>query len=301
MAFGIIYGCTKSASHCQPCRTGDYTGLRELPVIRHRPIARPHLRHSGKFSIIGHSFQPCGPAIQSLNRPKGRSMRHSDMPVQPSGTALPAAPRTTQIERSSLADAAREEILRRILDGEIQPGERIIELRLAQELGTSQAPVREALRALEVLGVVECSRNRGARARLLDSRELAEISDVRAEIEGYAASLATKRLKGDTAELETHLAAMLNAAGTADVRRFAEANHRFHRHIVETAGNATLFQIWIQLDVKVHTVMNVLRSHKDLRDVALSHQPVIDAIRARDARAARLALRHHILGHRPNP
>jgi len=228
-------------------------------------------------------------------------MRHSDMPVQPSGTALPAAPRTTQIERSSLADAAREEILRRILDGEIQPGERIIELRLAQELGTSQAPVREALRALEVLGVVECSRNRGARARLLDSRELAEISDVRAEIEGYAASLATKRLKGDTAELETHLAAMLNAAGTADVRRFAEANHRFHRHIVETAGNATLFQIWIQLDVKVHTVMNVLRSHKDLRDVALSHQPVIDAIRARDARAARLALRHHILGHRPNP
>src|SRR5216683_765907 len=70
--------------------------------------------------------------------------------------------RAAAIKRPSLAETVREEILGRILSGEIQPGERIVEMRIAQELGTSQAPVREALRALEVIGVIESSKNRGA-------------------------------------------------------------------------------------------------------------------------------------------
>src|SRR5579859_3654198 len=134
------------------------------------------------------------------------------------GTLRPSSSRDGGIERQSLADRLRAELLRRILDGAIRPGERIIELRVAEEFGTSQAPVREALRALEALGVVEVSRNRGARARVLDSRELAEISDVRAELEAYAAGLSAPRFKDDTTQLEAYLAAMQEAAKRHDVR-----------------------------------------------------------------------------------
>src|SRR5579859_5534989 len=166
------------------------------------------------------------------------------------GTLRPSSSRDGGIERQSLADRLRAELLRRILDGAIRPGERIIELRVAEEFGTSQAPVREALRGLEVLGVVEASRNRGARARVLSTRELAEISDVRAELEGYAASLAASWFKGNATELEDHVETMRQAAKVGDVRRFAEANTEFHRLIVRSAGNAVLLDIWASLDVK---------------------------------------------------
>jgi DNA-binding GntR family transcriptional regulator len=209
--------------------------------------------------------------------------------------AVERAAHPTRIEQPSLTDRVREEILRRILNGEIEPGERIIEMHVAQQLGTSQAPVREALRALEVLGVIESSRNRGARVRMLEARELAEITVVRAELEGYAASAAAGRLKGSTGELEKHVMAMRQAAKTRDMRRFAAANARFHRSIVEATGNATLLEIWQQLDVKAHTIMNVLRGHRNLATVAESHCPIVEALRSGDSRAARKAIRKHIL------
>lgn len=214
---------------------------------------------------------------------------HADAAVQP---------HPSPIERLSLAEKVRAELLSRILDGTIRPGERIIELRVAEEFGTSQAPVREALRALEVLGVVEANHNRGARARVLTSRELAEISDVRAELEGYAASLAASRFKGNTAELEAYVEAMRGAAKAKDVRRFAEANTDFHRLIVRSAGNAVLLDIWTLLDVKAHTVMNVLRTQRDLTVVADSHMPIIEALNAGDARAARRATQVHVIGNK---
>lgn len=215
----------------------------------------------------------------------------------PDGNRLPR-PHVAPIKRPSLADQVREELLRRILQGDIRPGERIIELRIAQELGTSQAPVREALRALDALGVVAASRNRGTYARVPDAGELAEISDVRAELEGYAASLAAPRMKGNTVALEACVSAMRRAAKARDVRGFAEANAKFHRLIVQTAGNAVLLEVWSRLDVKAHTVMNVLRSQRDLASVALSHLPIVEALRQGDARAARRTTRAHILGNK---
>jgi DNA-binding GntR family transcriptional regulator len=220
-------------------------------------------------------------------RAPARSDRHA--------LALATAARAPAIKRVSLTDTVREEILRRILNGTIEPGHRIIEMRIAQELGTSQAPVREALRALEVLGVIESSRNRGARVRMLDARELADITDLRAELEGYAASRTAANLGGDTSVLEKHVIAMQRAAKARNVHRFAEANTRFHRTIVEATGNGTLLGVWTQLDVKAHTIMNVLRGHRNLVAVADSHWPIVAALKTGDGRAAKRAIRAHIL------
>src|SRR4249919_1259117 len=101
------------------------------------------------------------------------------------------------ITRGVLSHAVKDRLLERIVAGTYPPGSRIVETRVARELGTSQAPVREALRDLEALGVVEISPFRGARVRRPGLEELLEAFGVRAELEAMAARLALPRLVAD--------------------------------------------------------------------------------------------------------
>jgi DNA-binding GntR family transcriptional regulator len=203
------------------------------------------------------------------------------------------------LNRSSLSEQVREEVLRRILDGQLKPGERIVETRLAQEMGTSQAPIREALRSLEALGVLHAVPNRGVHVRVLQPSELAEIYLIRAELESYAASLAVVTLKSDVTELEAHIAAMNRAAAAHSLSQFAEANAQFHRHIVVASGLAILVEIWAMLDVKARTMVTVTRNGRDLAAIADSHKPIVEAIKSGQPMAARRAMRQHILAYKP--
>jgi len=94
------------------------------------------------------------------------------------------------IQRSCMRDKIRDVIVTRILDGSYAAGERLIELSLAREFNVSQAPVREALRELEALGLVQSERYRGTRVRKADTRELMEAYEMRAVLEERAAQLA---------------------------------------------------------------------------------------------------------------
>src|SRR5687767_9053059 len=105
------------------------------------------------------------------------------------------------VMRTVLREQVKELLLERILAGDYRPGDRLVETRIAQELGTSQAPVREALRDLELLRFVESEPFRGARVREISPAELAEIYPVRAALEEVAAREAAVRLAGDTREL----------------------------------------------------------------------------------------------------
>src|SRR3954452_17931435 len=124
--------------------------------------------------------------------------------------------RVTVIARTVLREQVKEVLVQRILRGELQPGERLIETRIAQELGTSQAPVREALRDLELLRFVESEPFRGARVREVSQEELIEIYPVRAAIEEVAAREAATRLDGDVEALAAEMAAMHDAADAKD-------------------------------------------------------------------------------------
>src|SRR5207253_3458723 len=117
-------------------------------------------------------------------------------------------PQMSTVSRVVLREQVKELILARILGGEYVPGERLVETRIAQELGTSQAPVREALRDLELLRFVESEPFRGARVREVSEEELIEIYPVRAAIEEVAAREAAVRLDGDVERLEAELEAM---------------------------------------------------------------------------------------------
>src|SRR5438045_3307280 len=117
------------------------------------------------------------------------------------------------LSRSVLADQVRDRLLEGILSGHYPPDSRIIETQVARELGTSQAPVREALRGIEALGVVEIAPFRGARVRRPSRREIIEAYAVRSALEALAAQLAVPNLTdADLAEFAGQFEEMRAAA-----------------------------------------------------------------------------------------
>jgi DNA-binding GntR family transcriptional regulator len=196
--------------------------------------------------------------------------------------------------RIVLREQVKELMLERILNGFYQPGERLVETRIAQELRTSQAPLREALRDLELLRFVESEPFRSARARAISEEELAEIYPVRAAIEEVAAREAVARLEGDGRALESELDAMHAAAVADDLHALAEHDTAVHRLILEASGNGILVEVWRSLRIEIRTAMTALRTGIDSHEIAELHRPVLDALRRRDAEGAGIALRRHV-------
>jgi DNA-binding GntR family transcriptional regulator len=198
------------------------------------------------------------------------------------------------VSRIVLREQVKELVLERILDGTYAPGERLVETRIAQELGTSQAPVREALRDLELLRLVESEPFRGARVREVQREELAEIYPVRAALEEVAAREACARLDGDVAVLEAELDGMRKAAARGDLHAQVEHDAAFHRAIVEACGNATLIAVWSSLGIHARTLLTALTTGVEAREIVEMHAPIVEAFSERDARKAGRVLRRHV-------
>ena len=205
-----------------------------------------------------------------------------------------------QIVRSSLSTQIRDHLMQQILTGALQPGDRLVELRIASELNTSQAPVREAVRELEAIGLVETRHNKGARVRVITDDEIAEIYDVRAQLEGYASECAARSGKSLTNRLEKQIEGMESAATAGDTIEFSKFNTRFHRIILEAAGNATLLAMWEGLHVRSQTSLNVFRQSADLKAVTESHRILVETLASGDAEAARQAAMDHVLSNKPS-
>jgi DNA-binding GntR family transcriptional regulator len=198
------------------------------------------------------------------------------------------------LNRTMLRDQIKEVLLARILEGDYAPGQRIVELQVAQEFGVSQAPVREALRELEALRLIVSEPHRGARVREVTARELAEIYPVRAALEEEAARAAAVRMGGKVNALVREYKAMCKAADRNDAHALVTHDVAFHRVIVEASGNQTLLEIWTSLRVEARTVITLVKDRPDLRDVAEMHAPLIDAFRSQDpARCGRM-MREHV-------
>lgn len=198
------------------------------------------------------------------------------------------------VSRTVLREQVKELLLERILRGDVKPGERLVETRIAHELGTSQAPVREALRDLELLGLVESEPFRGSRVREFSNEELLDVFPVRAVLEELAAKLAARRLGGDVSTLEREVAEMLKAAKAGDTRAQVAHDIAFHRALVEAAGNPLLLQSWLALGVEVPTAFGVYWTYFDAMELVAFHTPIVEAIRARNASQAAAEARRHV-------
>ena len=198
------------------------------------------------------------------------------------------------VTRTILRDQIKDQILQAILDGRYPPGSRIVETRLARELGTSQTPVREALRSLEALGLLEATAFRGARVRRPSAAELLEAFLVRAELESLAARLAIPCLNDKHLDvLSQHLKVMQHAADGGDVLAEATADAAFHGLVVELAANSILRRMWHSLEPVSRTYLTISSPGVDRRQIADDHIPILDALRLRDPILTATALHHH--------
>ena len=200
------------------------------------------------------------------------------------------------VTRAVFREQIKDVLMQRIVDGEYGPGERIVELRIAEEFGVSQAPVREALRELESLRLVESEPFRGARVRAVRADEIAESYPVRAALEELAAKLAAERLAGAAAPLQAGIDAMRAAAVDGDLRAFVRHDVAFHRVFVEASANLTLVEVWQSLHVDLRTRFTLIQRLEDLAEVAESHVPIMRALDAGDAERAGRVVREHIEG-----
>ena len=205
-----------------------------------------------------------------------------------------AGPASDPLARSVLADRVKEWLLESILNGSYAPDSRIVETSVAKELGISQAPVREALRGLEALGIVEIAPFRGARVRRLEASELLEAYVVRSTIEVLGARLAMARLTDrDVAELLAIGEQMQRAAVDGDGRELAVVDASLHERIMQLAGNRTLLRVWRSLEPLSRTFITLAGPGSDPQWSAALHDPILEAIQARDTDAVVRAIEGH--------
>jgi len=189
-----------------------------------------------------------------------------------------------------------------ILAGTIPAGSRLLEAEVAQRMGVSRAPVREAIRHLEQEGLVEFFPHRGAVVVGLPEREVDAIFELRAIIEARAtANVATTATPEQLAELEGLIEEMRLVLPSRDVEAIAEVDLRFHGLIVEWSGLTLLRHIWSSVDglVRLRSYQALDRPGKAAREflanAAGSHQALIDALRAGDPQAAAKAATEHVI------
>ncbi len=201
------------------------------------------------------------------------------------------------ISRTVLSDQIRDTLLERILRGDYQQGDRLIESQLAREFGVSQSPVREALRDLSAMHFVELEAFKGARVRRIEPNEIAQIYPVRAALEELAGQLAAPFLKGNVGELEAIYRCMVDAAERGDMQEVTRMDARFHRTIVEAAQNRILSETWNSLMIESRTyvtAVKVILESTELMTVVEMHRPLIEALRTGDAKTAGEEMRKHV-------
>ncbi len=180
----------------------------------------------------------------------------------------------------------------RIVDGSYLPGQRLIERAIAQEVGVSPGPVREALRQLAGMDLVRFEVNRGCRVMRPDQHAIDEVSVVRAALEQTAAQLAVAR-GIDPEPLTAEVDGMRAAATNGTPQAYVTHAVRFHRLILVAAGNQVLLSTWDSLAIEGRTAQLVLMPGFDPAAGAAEHQSILDALADGDAALAAELSRDH--------
>lgn len=203
------------------------------------------------------------------------------------------------LKRDSMAEQVKQELLRKIMQGELPPGTRLVELQIARDLNTSQGPVREALRELEAMDLVISEPYKGSHVREVTATDLREAYMVRAALEELAGQLAAPQLRGGVAALRKEATSILSAARKKDVAGYTLHDVNFHRMIIGGASNRILLRTWDSLSFEVHIQMRLAKGKFNLVDAQEAHWQIIDALDEGEGKRAGRLLREHISSFRP--
>ncbi len=201
------------------------------------------------------------------------------------------------LRNSSLASAVQQEIERMIFVGELGPGDKLTEAWLAERLGVSRGPVREAFRVLEEAGLLQLEKNRGVFVREIPIEEVLEIYELRAMMEAHVgAALARIATGTQLQELQKLVAQMESAAAEDDEPLYYRLNVEFHERLVDFAGNRKLLALYRKLtrELSLFRRRNLSDQAQLLVSVA-EHRHILEAIASGDAVRAAQALSQHVM------
>jgi DNA-binding GntR family transcriptional regulator len=201
------------------------------------------------------------------------------------------------IHRISISQQIRERLLDRIACGQLQPGDRVVEARVAEEMRASSIPVREAIRELVAMGVLQSSPHRGAWVRQVSLSETMQAFQVRSVLEPLAVELAAMQFVRQCRTLRGVVQQIIQAARQRDFASYQHHNQIFHRTIVEAAGNEVLLRVWDSLAFEVRTrfTMDYLTT-VDPVAIAREHERIVEALDRGAATEAAGLLRSHSNG-----
>jgi len=206
-------------------------------------------------------------------------------------------PTIALLQSSSLTSVVQQEIERAILQGEYAPGAKLVEANIAEKLGVSRGPVREAFRMLEEAGLVRTEKNRGVFVRDIPIEEAVEIFDLRAAMDDLVGrKLAESVTPAQLKELKGLVDAMEKAVKAEDTRGYHLLNLKFHDRLVEMAGNSKLTAIYRKLIKELSLFRRLNLADGWLMPISAGeHRQIIKAIGAGDAGAAGRAMFDHVM------
>lgn len=197
-------------------------------------------------------------------------------------------------KRPLYRDEIRNSIKKAIMTGELKPGDRIIETRWAKELGVSQSPVREAIRELEMSGLIENIPYQGCFVKKVTKKDMIDSYKVRMYLEMLGVQDAVKNTAEDkTKELYGIMKDMENAAENGNFDLYIRKDVMFHKRIMSLSDNEILLRSWEQCNIHSSTYVGTMISHMPLGQLSVRHEGLYEAVAAKDAeRAISEVIRH---------
>ena len=195
-----------------------------------------------------------------------------------------------------LRDVVFNTLRRAILKGELKPGERLMEIALADKLGVSRTPIREAIRKLELEGLVVMAPRKGAKVASITERDLNDVLEVRKGMEVLAISLACERITKEEMEhleeIEAHFQTLIESDNLTEL---AEVDVQFHDTIYQATNNKRLVQLLNNLREQMYRYR--LEYVKDARAHSIlisEHKDIIDKLSKKDEENTKIVIRQHI-------
>lgn len=201
-----------------------------------------------------------------------------------------------RIQRQSLHDVVVDRLRDLIVEGVLEPGQRLNERLLCEQLGVSRTPLRESFKVLASEGLIELLPNRGAIVAPLTIDEIKEVADVLSGLEAVVGPLAAARIDASGAQkLETLHKAMLKHHRQGDLPAYFRLNQEIHLRLVEATGNRTLLETYTALNLRIrrYRFMANLASDRWAQAVA-EHEEIMEALRRRDGTALGALLQAHL-------
>ena len=183
-----------------------------------------------------------------------------------------------------------------IIVGELKPGERLMEVQLAEKMGVSRTPVREAIRKLELEGLVEMIPRKGAHVAEVSVKDIMDVLEVRASLDGLATELAASRITEEEIKELRHIYTQFsNYVEKENLQGTVKKDVEFHDIIYRSSRNEKLIQIANNLREQVQRFRVIyLKGFSSPKEIVKEHAEIIEAIASKNAESARILAQNHI-------